>query len=103
MAGTRRRSRISDASASAPPQRAVSVSASVAGEGEVEVEGGGRDAPRADMVVDTVDTVEEGPSSRGSPAHRATKALCIRCKGPVGDFFNSFHKITGSYYLPALL
>jgi hypothetical protein len=38
-----------------------------------------------------------------SPANRSTKAWCKRCNACVGDFFNSWLKITGSYYLPALL
>jgi len=38
-----------------------------------------------------------------SPLHGATKGFCKLCKGGVGDFFNSWIKVTGSYYLPALL
>jgi hypothetical protein len=37
------------------------------------------------------------------PPSRATKGVCEACGAVVGDFFNSWIKVTGSYYLPALL
>lgn len=36
------------------------------------------------------------------PESRSTTGACKRCKHVVGQFFNSWNKITGTYYLPAL-
>ncbi|ORY04006.1 hypothetical protein BCR34DRAFT_627159 [Clohesyomyces aquaticus] len=96
MAGTRRRSRISDMAAAVFGQRSTVVRAST-------------DAPSADdehrrggdVNVDNHD--DEEPSRPLSPASRSTTGRCRRCKNDVGEFYNSWHKITGSYYLPALL
>jgi hypothetical protein len=41
------------------------------------------------------------PSAQG--ASGATTGLCRRCTNVVGEFFNQFHKVSGTYYLPALL
>lgn len=47
---------------------------------------------------------DQGLPQLGSPASsRSTKGFCKICGANVGDFFNSWHKITGSYYVPALL
>jgi hypothetical protein len=35
-------------------------------------------------------------------ASRSTVAHCLACKASFGEFFNSWRKVTGSYYLPSL-
>jgi hypothetical protein len=47
-------------------------------------------------------------SAQGSPhpdlpASRSTKGYCKSCGSNIGEYFNSWQKITGSYYVPALL
>lgn len=37
------------------------------------------------------------------PVDRSTKGYCTNCGSNIGEFFNSWHRITGSYYMPALL
>jgi hypothetical protein len=34
---------------------------------------------------------------------RSTIAQCKRCGSDIGEFYNSCVKVTGSYYLPALV
>lgn len=35
--------------------------------------------------------------------NRSTTAHCRHCKASIGDFYNSWHRVTGSYFVPALL
>lgn len=37
------------------------------------------------------------------PVTRSTKGFCKKCSAQVGEFYNGWVKITGTYYLPALL
>lgn len=37
------------------------------------------------------------------PPQRATTAFCRHCSRQIGDFYNSWYRVTGSYYAPALL
>jgi len=55
-------------------------------------------------VVEIAESVDAGsPRSSPAPAPGTTTAVCTRCDASAGDFFNSWHRITNSYYLPALL
>lgn len=68
-------------------------------------------APRVDgtAMVDvqqsTADLESAGNVSPrpASPVSRSTKGYCKTCDNSIGDFYNSWYKITGSYYVPALL
>jgi hypothetical protein len=53
-------------------------------------------APEVDESAD-----EASPPS--PPTNRATKAYCKNCKNCIGEFYNSWYKVTGSYFVPALL
>lgn len=55
--------------------------------------------PSPPEVVEDAD--EASPPS--PPANRATKAYCKNCQNCIGDFYNSWYKVTGSYFVPALL
>ncbi|KAG9188443.1 hypothetical protein G6011_02366 [Alternaria panax] len=55
--------------------------------------------PLAAEVAGSAD--EASPHS--PPTNLATKAFCKNCKNNIGDFYNSWFKVTGSYYVPALL
>ena len=48
------------------------------------------------------DNADEGASPLGSPMNRSTIAYCRQCNTTIGDFYNSWHKVTGSYFIPAL-
>jgi hypothetical protein len=39
---------------------------------------------------------------RPEVVNRSTIAQCMACKAVFGEFFNSWRKVTGSYYLPTL-
>lgn len=92
MAGTRRRSRISDTAAAVQlHQRSASRTASTVDDTEKVVE-----------VAESVDHDSPRPQSQ-PPANRSATGFCKRCQNEVGQFFNSWHRVTGSYYLPALL
>ncbi|KAF2442173.1 hypothetical protein P171DRAFT_433731 [Karstenula rhodostoma CBS 690.94] len=36
-------------------------------------------------------------------SQQSTTAICAKCGAPAGEFFNAWHKITTSYFLPALV
>jgi hypothetical protein len=57
----------------------------------------------AQPVVEIADSADEGSPRPGSPINRSTKGFCKNCKNCVGDFYNSWAKVTGSYFVPALL
>lgn len=96
MAGTRRRSRISDTAA-------VVGSRSTARRVSTTVAGSERD-DAGDVEVEIAESVDNDETSRApSPVNRSVTARCQRCKTDIGEFYNSWHKITGTYYLPALL
>ncbi|KAF1833046.1 hypothetical protein BDW02DRAFT_570455 [Decorospora gaudefroyi] len=48
-------------------------------------------------------TADEGSPNPGSPINPSTKAFCRNCNRHVGDFYNAWHRVTCSYYVPALL
>lgn len=60
-------------------------------------------------VVETAESADEAsPRPKSSPqlatpTNRSTTAFCKKCDGKIGEFYNSWHKITSSYYSPALL
>lgn len=37
------------------------------------------------------------------PVTRSTKGFCKKCSTQVGEFYNGWAKITGTYYLPVML
>jgi hypothetical protein len=54
-------------------------------------------------IVEIAESADEGSPHPNTPPSRATKGFCRNCRTNVGEFYNSWHKITGSYYVPALL
>ncbi|KAI4957453.1 hypothetical protein J4E86_004591 [Alternaria arbusti] len=55
--------------------------------------------PSPPEVVESADEV----SPPSPPTNRATKAYCKNCQKCIGDFYNSWYKVTGSYFVPAML
>ena len=45
------------------------------------------------------------PSSSSPSAPQSSQAagICRKCGAKAGDFFNAWHRITSSYFLPALV
>ncbi|KAF2750564.1 hypothetical protein M011DRAFT_474081 [Sporormia fimetaria CBS 119925] len=58
-----------------------------------------------DSTPATAQRTDVATSIEGPPvgACKPVRALCKRCVIHVGDFFNRFHRISGTYYLPVLL
>jgi hypothetical protein len=59
------------------------------------------DSPTA-ASVQVAETVHGGSLSP-APVSRSTVGYCKRCEAAVGEWYNEWHKITGTYYLPTLL
>ncbi|KAF1842646.1 uncharacterized protein K460DRAFT_356474 [Cucurbitaria berberidis CBS 394.84] len=93
MAGTRRHSRESDTSTHGN-QRSVSHSTSIV-QGSADVV-----APKA---VEIAVSAEEGSPRLNAPVNPSTEGFCRNCSNNVGEFYNSWHKVTGSYFVPTLL
>lgn len=53
------------------------------------------------VVAEPVERIEEIPVA-DSPGNRSTKGYCQNCNCHLGDFYNSWCRVTGSYYVPAL-
>ncbi|RMZ66984.1 fe-s assembly co-chaperone [Pyrenophora seminiperda CCB06] len=58
-----------------------------------------------DLQQSTAGMVRPGPASPrpASPISRSTKGYCKMCDNSIGDFYNSWCRVTGTYYVPALL
>ncbi|EFQ89964.1 hypothetical protein CFE70_010546 [Pyrenophora teres f. teres 0-1] len=48
-------------------------------------------------------SADEASSRSASPISHSTRGFCKTCDNIIGDFYNSWYRITGSYYVPALL
>ena len=100
MAGTRRQSRARDTTSAYQHQRSVSLVGSVVPETAITA------TPK---VVEIAESVDEGSPHPGNylqsetQASRSILAFCKKCNSKIGEFYNSWHKATGSYYSPALL
>lgn len=96
MAGTRRRSRAGD---TRKPHRhagfvyAESIIDQTGAVVEVPPEGTREGESAKDDTSPRPDT----------PMIRSTKGFCKNCGTNIGEYYNSWHKVTGSYYVPALL
>ncbi|KAF1911609.1 hypothetical protein BDU57DRAFT_590883 [Ampelomyces quisqualis] len=86
MAGTRRRSRTGDAANTHRQQRSVSHAAPVVQETAAVGPEVMATSPRPD-----------------TPRSRSTKGFCKNCGSNIGEYYNSWHKVTRTYYMPALL
>jgi hypothetical protein len=89
MAGTRRRSRAGVTSNTSQHQPSAS---------------------HTTVVIEQSTPIPEVPSVTKDDSPRpatfkcqSTKGFCRNCGTNIGEFFNSWHKVTGSYYVPALL
>jgi hypothetical protein len=49
------------------------------------------------------ESTEDASPSPDTPINRSTTGFCKNCGTNIGEYYNSWHKITGSYYVPALL
>ena len=54
-------------------------------------------------VVEIAESADEDSPRSDSPFNRSTKGICTNCKNNIGEFYNSWAKVTGSYSVPALL
>lgn len=100
MAGTRRQPRARDTANAHQRQRSASQLASIVPETAVAT-----NAKVADVAesADEVSPHPEGSTQPETPINRSVTAFCKKCNGKVGKFYNSWHKVTSSYYSPALL
>ncbi|KAH7372369.1 hypothetical protein BKA66DRAFT_443712 [Pyrenochaeta sp. MPI-SDFR-AT-0127] len=92
MAGTRRRSRLGDTNTHHNQHSVPHITA---------VDEGCAD-DKSPQAADTAESVDQA-SPHDLPISRSTKGFCRSCKNNIGDFYNSWHKVTGSYFVPALL
>ena len=76
-------------------QRSVSCNPPVVGDNTVVIE---MQHATADMA-----SADNAPSRPASPISRSTKGFCKSCDNMIGDFYNSWYRVTGSYYIPTLL
>ncbi|KAJ8108242.1 hypothetical protein OPT61_g8309 [Boeremia exigua] len=100
MAGTRRQSRARDTIKTHYRRRSASRLVSIVPDAAV--------ATNANVgeIADSADEGSphpEGSSQPETPANRSVAAFCRKCNSKIGDFYNSWHKVTSSYYSPALL
>jgi len=62
---------------------------------------------RSDGIVDMAANDENKHNHNNHHPHhadsQATEGICRHCGELIGRFFNLFHKVSGTYYLPALL
>lgn len=93
MAGARRRSRVRDGNVNLQ-----NLTAQTLPNAQTHTT---RDAGSA--TAETAPSENNETTGANAPIPRATTAFCRKCGGRVGDFYNSWYRITGSYYLPALL
>jgi hypothetical protein len=93
MAGTRRRSRAADSTNSDRPQSSASDATSVIEQTPLVV-------PK---VTEVVESAHDASPRLDTPTSRSTKGFCKNCGTNIGEYYNSWHKVTGSYYMPALL
>jgi len=60
----------------------------------------------ADMTNPTAMDVDPSPAPQPDDedgGSRSAIGQCKKCQSDVGEFFNSWIKVTGSYYLPAMV
>jgi hypothetical protein len=95
MTGTRRRSRAGDTVSINRQQHASHATPRI--DELVAV----ADVPR---LMEVVKSAEDDALPRPNmPLNRSTKGFCKNCGTNIGEYYNSWHKVTGSYYVPALL
>ncbi|KAF2187096.1 hypothetical protein K469DRAFT_705651 [Zopfia rhizophila CBS 207.26] len=95
MAGTRRRSRISDTAVVQDLSSTSRAASSIAESRDEQKHDDGAGVPARND--------HDNVPSPQAPVNRSTTAFCKKCSEVVGEFYNSWHKITGTYYLPTLL
>jgi hypothetical protein len=93
MAGTRRRSRTGDTANTHRRQSLVSHATSIIEETAAAV-------PEVIATDEDADETSPRPDMYGN---RSTKGFCKNCGSNIGEYYNSWHKVTSSYYMPALL
>ena len=99
MAGTRRQSRARNTTSTHQRQHSAS---------QVSIVSETASAMKSEVIeiaesADEGSPRPEGSPQLGSPINRSTTAFCKKCDGKIGEFYNSWHKVTSSYYSPALL
>jgi hypothetical protein len=100
MAGKRRQSRTRSSTNAHQRQRSTSQVASIVPETAIA-------APsKVVEIAESADEASPRPESSPqpeTPINRSSTAFCKKCDGKIGEFYNSWHKTTSSYYSPALL
>lgn len=98
----RKRSRISDTPIVQESQARQSSSALEEGDADRDCHGQEHDGGGDEDEDDYFDN-DNYDNNDSPPATRSTQGLCRKCGEAVGEFYNSWHKVTNTYYLPALL
>ncbi|CAO2656674.1 Nn.00g054770.m01.CDS01 [Neocucurbitaria sp. VM-36] len=57
----------------------------------------------AARAAEIAESADEGSPRPDSPVQRTTEGFCRNCCNKIGEFYNSWHRVTGSYFVPALL
>jgi hypothetical protein len=97
MAGTRRRSRVGDT------RKSHRQAGFAYAESTIDESGAAAEVPPPEGTEE-VESVELVTSARpDTSTNRSTKGFCKNCGTNIGEYYNSWHKVTGSYYVPALL
>jgi hypothetical protein len=95
MANTRRRSRAGETANTQRHQRSTSHATSVVGETTAVLD--------ELSPVTVADIARDASPHPDTPSSRSTEGFCKNCGSNIGEYYNSWHKVTGSYYVPALL
>ncbi|KAF2831553.1 hypothetical protein CC86DRAFT_366899 [Ophiobolus disseminans] len=95
MASTRRRSRAGDTTGPNRHQRSASHATSIVEEPTI--------AAQVPTTAEIAESPDESSTRPQSPISQSTKGFCKNCGNNIGEYFNLWHKVTGSYYVPALL
>ena len=54
-------------------------------------------------TLEVAESADERSQRSSPPINRSIKGYCRNCRNSIGDFYNSWYRVTGSYYVPALL
>ncbi|KAJ4984258.1 hypothetical protein SVAN01_10227 [Stagonosporopsis vannaccii] len=100
MAGTRRQSRARDTINTHKRQRSASQVVSKLPDSAVSANANINEIAES---ADGGSPSSEGSSQSETPMTGPVAAFCKKCYSKIGEFYNSWHKITSSYYSPTLL
>jgi hypothetical protein len=54
-------------------------------------------------AIAVIESAQDASPPFDTPVNRSTKGFCKNCGSNIGEYYNSWRKVTGSYYVPTLL